>query len=388
MDRSQELLARSLGEGHRVIHGVAGSGKTMILGFRCLQMAQVMAKPILVLCFNIALAARLQWTMERQGIADKVVVCHFHDWCKRMVKAFNVSEPPWVYDDFEGSSDRRIQALIKAVTNGQVPRAQYGAIMIDEGHDFAPEWLRLVVQMLDPDNDSLLLLYDDAQNINRRARPKFTFKSVGIQAVGRTTILKLNYRNTLEVLSVAQSFAKELLSERGTSEDDMPIIAPESAGRRGNLPDLVKLASLDAECAHIADRVADEIANGRPASDIAVLCRHQRHMTTMESHLQRRGVALRSVATREGKQALFSGEPSVKIVTMHSSKGLEFHSVYVPGIGLMPGKGEAEEDEARLLYVAMTRATDNLVVTYSGQSSFSERLTIAQKDVRRQLEAA
>ena len=32
MDLQQEQLARSLGEGHRVIHGVAGLGKTLILG--------------------------------------------------------------------------------------------------------------------------------------------------------------------------------------------------------------------------------------------------------------------------------------------------------------------------------------------------------------------
>ena len=40
MDLQQEQLARSMGEGHRVIHGVAGSGKTMILGYR----AQYLAK--------------------------------------------------------------------------------------------------------------------------------------------------------------------------------------------------------------------------------------------------------------------------------------------------------------------------------------------------------
>jgi superfamily I DNA and RNA helicase len=31
MDVEQERLARGLGEGHRVIHGAVGSGKTMIL---------------------------------------------------------------------------------------------------------------------------------------------------------------------------------------------------------------------------------------------------------------------------------------------------------------------------------------------------------------------
>ena len=40
MDLQQEQLARSLGDGHRVIHGVAGSGKTMILGYRAEYLAQ------------------------------------------------------------------------------------------------------------------------------------------------------------------------------------------------------------------------------------------------------------------------------------------------------------------------------------------------------------
>jgi hypothetical protein len=41
MDLKQEQLARSLGEGHRVIHGVAGSGKTLILGYRSLYLASL-----------------------------------------------------------------------------------------------------------------------------------------------------------------------------------------------------------------------------------------------------------------------------------------------------------------------------------------------------------
>ena len=58
MDMQQELLARSFGEGHRVVHGVAGSGKTLILGFRCWYLAQLHSSPILVLCYNISLARK------------------------------------------------------------------------------------------------------------------------------------------------------------------------------------------------------------------------------------------------------------------------------------------------------------------------------------------
>jgi superfamily I DNA and RNA helicase len=53
----------------------------------------------------------------------------------------------------------------------QIPSGQYQAVLIDEGHDFAPEWLKLVAQMVDPSTNSLLLLYDDAQSIYQRAEP-------------------------------------------------------------------------------------------------------------------------------------------------------------------------------------------------------------------------
>jgi len=60
MDLAQEEIARNLGEGHRVIHGVAGSGKTLILAWRARHLARTLAKPILVLVFNRSLAAWLR----------------------------------------------------------------------------------------------------------------------------------------------------------------------------------------------------------------------------------------------------------------------------------------------------------------------------------------
>jgi hypothetical protein len=57
MDIQQEQLARSLGEGHRVIHGTAGSGKTMILAYRVQYLAKALQKSLLVLCFNVSLAS-------------------------------------------------------------------------------------------------------------------------------------------------------------------------------------------------------------------------------------------------------------------------------------------------------------------------------------------
>ena len=69
MDLQQEQLARSIGDGHRVIHGVAGSGKTLILTFRCEQLAKTLSKPILILCYNVVLAAKLEQLIAARGLA-------------------------------------------------------------------------------------------------------------------------------------------------------------------------------------------------------------------------------------------------------------------------------------------------------------------------------
>jgi superfamily I DNA/RNA helicase len=71
-----------------------------------------------------------------------------------------------------------VQRVITGVDRRQIPSGQYQAVLIDEGHDFAPEWLKLVTQMVDPATNSLLVLYDDAQSIYERTQKKnFSFKS-------------------------------------------------------------------------------------------------------------------------------------------------------------------------------------------------------------------
>lgn len=237
MDLQQEQLARSMGEGHRVIHGVAGSGKTMILGYRAQYLAQALAnKPILILCFNRALAARLQQMVEERGLSATVSARSFHGWCNDQLRLYHLRRPEGKGDEF---IEKLVQTVIQGVDSGQVPRAQYGALLVDEGHDFEPEWLKLVAQMVHPETNSLLVLYDDAQSINRRkARLGFSFAEMGIQARGRTTILPMNYRNTAQIMAVACEFARDLLSAKEAEEDAIPLVAPQSAGRSGSLPEL------------------------------------------------------------------------------------------------------------------------------------------------------
>jgi hypothetical protein len=383
MDAQQEQLARSLGDEHRVIHGVAGSGKTMILGFRAMQLARELAKPVLVLCYNKTLAARLGQLMGERGLADKVDVRNFHAWCQQMLQAYHVPLP----EKDENYFSAMVAKVMDGVERGQIPRFQYGAVLIDEGHDFEPDWYKLIVQMIDPSTNSLLVLYDDAQNINGSAsRRKFTWKSLGVQAQGRTTILKLNYRNTLEILAVARSFANELLDAQAGEDDGVPLIAPESAGRRGALPELIRVEHARDELPCLVQRIREEQARGRRLDDIAVLYRYGWQGDKLREALTRAEIPCR-VAEGKDKSSLFVVKDCVKLITMHSSKGLEFPLVIIPYLGQLPKPGEDESYEARLLYVAMTRATERLLLIHHEDSVFSKRIRDSINEVQGQLES-
>jgi hypothetical protein len=375
MDIQQEQLARSLGEGHRVIHGVAGSGKTMLLGYRAEHLAKAhtaASKPILILCYNEPLAKQLARVMDAKGIADRVHAVHFHKWCRDQLVAYGQDLPGNNQSVTDKMADM-VQRVITGVDRRQIPSGQYQAVLIDEGHDFAPEWLRLVVQMVDPTTNSLLVLYDDAQSIYERTLKKnFSFKSVGIQAQGRTTILKINYRNTRQILQTASLVAADLLTAEDKDDDGVPLLKPVSCGRDGEAPLIIRLPTLREEVAQVAELLATAHREGHAWADMAILCRHHSEMDMCAEFLRKR--KLPHQLRRNSSSVFDPAHDSIKVMTLHVSKGLEFPVVALVGAGRMPAEGEDEREEARLFYVGATRATQRLVIGASGGGRFAARL--------------
>ena len=60
----------------------------------------------------------------------------------------------------------------------------------------------------------------------------------------------------------------------------------------------------------------------------------------------------------------------MKLLTFHSSKGLEFPVVFIAFLESMPYLRDDIPGEAKLLYVGMTRAMDRLLLTHHGDSRF------------------
>ena len=379
MDLQQEQLARSLGDGHRVIHGVAGSGKTMLLGYRAEHLAKAVnpkdatSKPILILCYNEPLARQIARVKTAKGIADRVHAVHFHKWCRQQLVAYGQDLPPQNLS-WDAFFEDMVQRVITGVDRRQIPSGQYQAVLIDEGHDFAPEWLRLVVQMVDPATNSLLVLYDDAQSIYDRTQKSknFSFKSVGIQAQGRTTILKINYRNTRQILQTASLVAADLLTAEDKDDDGVPLLKPVSCGRDGEAPLIVRLPTLREEVAQVAELLATAHREGHAWADMAILCRHHSEMDMCAEFLRKR--KLPHQLRRNSSSVFDPAHDSIKVMTLHVSKGLEFPVVALVGAGRMPAEGEDEREEARLFYVGATRASQRLVIGASGNGDFGLRL--------------
>jgi rhodanese-related sulfurtransferase len=386
MDLTQEQTARTLGEGHRVIHGAAGSGKTMILIFRAQQLAAAARadQPILVLCYNRALSQRIDAMLRERGVDERVVVRTFHAWCQDMLKAYQLDKPRATGDAYFEELATIVQ---RALDTGLVPSGQYTALLIDEAHDFQDAWLQMSAKLVTPATNSLLVLYDDAQSIYQHKRRKFNFAKLGIKAVGTTSIFRLNYRNTAEVLALAMQCAQGIVSEKAGTDDDMQTVRPTTAGRRGPMPTLITAAHGLQEAELIAERIAAAIADGNSPGDIAVLCRIKKHMDLIEQAITQRHVGCQSM-NGVGFKAFDWTAPSVKLITLHSAKGLEFPLVFISGLDCMPWMGEPLEEELRLLYVGMTRATQRLILTAAGSSPIVDRVKNSLEAVAAQFETA
>ena len=234
MDMQQELLARSMGEGHRIVRGVAGSGKTLILAFRAEQIARAASRPVLLLSYANGISGRLENAMQDRGVEDKVITSTFHSWCWKMLRTYGLPIPTEKeIPDFSERQAANVQAVLDAAERGLIPGGQYDAVLIDEAHDFEPQWLALAAKMVNPDTKALMIVYDDAQAIYKgRKRP--VWKQLGIDAAGRTTVLKVNYRNTAQILRFARKFAADVIGAPGVcAGDESAILMPEDGGREG-----------------------------------------------------------------------------------------------------------------------------------------------------------
>lgn len=395
MDLHQENLAKQLGDKNRLIRGVAGSGKTLILASR----AKMLAKQhpdwkILILCYNISLARSIeQMIVHMMNEPDDLFDLDFSSGEGRVINKHNVTVRnfhAWLKNDLKISEDK-IPAVIEKLEAKEAIMPMYDAILIDEGQDFESSWFGLVSQLLNPSTKSLLLVEDRAQTIYKR---KNTYlKDTGLSFQGRSKVLNINYRNTAQIVKFAWDFYRShsSLKEKVVSHDyEGEIIAPQSTKRKGYEPAILKADSFFKEAKIVAKQIKKlNEARKIPFSEMLILYRVKRtHQVNYVDVLTR---ALKSetipyywiTENSETKRNFDKDSNTVKISTIDSSKGLDFQAVFIVNVDNMPFQLEEDKNrEASLLYIGMTRAKDLLCLSYSGDSEFTkyfDQLKQAQK---------
>ena len=255
---------------------------------------------------------------------------------------------------------------------------QYRAVIIDEAQDLTLvglQVLRALVNGQGPDRpDGLFISGDGAQRIYPGG---FTLRQAGVEVRGRTALLHQNYRNTAEVfaaaLKVAGDDAIEDLDEEYRRDESGAEL-----GRSGAPVELVSTSSLEREVEAILARSNSVIASGGPVQtgDIGIFCATNHQAKAVRRALEQRGHAAQDLNNYDG-----TPNDKIKVGTHHRAKGLEFKVVFLPGLSEeefprppAPGMDDREyADHLALqksaLFVAMTRARDQLILTCTGDPS-------------------
>ena len=376
LDAQQEQEARSLGSGHHVVFGVAGSGKTLLLLARARLIAERdPGRKVLVLCYNKVLAASLASQLDEPGLRG-IEVRHFLSWAARKTGLRKRDD-----ESFDAYESRAAAALLGGA--GHFAEAEkYDAILIDEGHDFEPDWFRCATNLLKggPGGD-LLVAVDGAQSLYGRAR-NFTWKSVGVEARGRSRRLSRNYRNTKQILEFAWQAAQSVIEDVEETETHVRVL-PTKASCQGPIPVYRGSISIAEEHTLIARLVGEFRAKGLEGRDIAVLYprREGNRVDALCRRLRESGeVCWVSNEADPGGGVRSLARPGVRLMTIHASKGLEFPAVIVSAVDQLPNPMEPDEvRDGNLLYVGLTRAIDHLAVTWTGRSAFTDRILRASK---------
>ncbi|TFH51910.1 ATP-dependent helicase [Actinomyces viscosus] len=255
-----------------------------------------------------------------------------------------------------------------------VPRP-FRHVLVDEAQDLTPAHLQLLRALVEAGPDDLFLAEDSHQRIYGK---KITLSHYGIQVRGRSRRLTRNYRTTRQNLDAAFGILDPGAYEdmEGQAEEHR-YVSP----RSGPEPLLLHAADRAEELSKAAELLSRWLEQDRDSGEsapetIAVLVRDRYQRDAVVNGLAQHGVEVRAV----DREAAGRGRPVV--MTMHRAKGLEFRKVLLFDVSRsaiprsLRDQEYSEADgadallrERSLLYVAATRARDQLAISWAGEAS-------------------
>lgn len=365
LDYEQEEFAKKIPNGHYMVSGIPGSGKTVMLLSRALHLAQRHDQyKILIITYTKALSNKLKHQLNvklkemhvTERMLDRIEIKTFHKLCFDLVgkpKHTQERQNEDYYNEFWPKE------AIMAVKNNPL----YDAVLVDEYQDFHADWFTLcrdICKKNDNNDENLFFAGDRLQRIYDVTWSSYKEIGINIHGGGRSKLLKTPYRTNqnhldfaLQFLSLDDSLSKDInkfyemndINNFSMYKNNIDIV-------NGTTSSLLKyIQKLIVELDIMPE-------------DILILC-HRTYepneiLKMLPSHIN---------------SMFVSGKDPIKgkglITTYHSSKGLEAKYCILFKID----EFEMNKKNRCLLYVGMTRASKKLIVHYAYDKGFAEEIT-------------
>ncbi|MAU98873.1 MAG: DNA helicase [Fulvimarina sp.] len=253
-----------------------------------------------------------------------------------------------------------LSRLADALSAGSAPPFDF--VVVDEAQDIMAAELRVLGKMAGGRPNGLFFAGDIGQRI---FRPAFSWRSEGVEIQGRSRSLRVNYRTSQEIRRQADGLLPSTLVEADGSEDNRVGVQSLFAGPE---PAVQVLGKVEEERDAVAKWLLARLAEGMEGRSIALVVRS-------EAEIDRAAAAARAAGL--ATTLTHSDATAVRLAVMHDVKGLEFRAVAILACeeGVIPSQARMMEaadaaalaevyaTERHLLYVACTRARENLLVT-------------------------
>jgi superfamily I DNA/RNA helicase len=238
-------------------------------------------------------------------------------------------------------------------------------VVVDEAQDISVAQLRFLASVAGSRTNGLFFAGDLGQRI---FQTPFSWKSVGVDVRGRSRNLTINYRTSHQIrMQADRLLGPEVADVDGNVESRKGTVSVFN----GPPPNVKGYKSEESEISGVAEWINLRIDEGIQPHELALFVRSNEQIDRAISACKQAGV---SFSVLDEKVA---AEPtSISISAMHLAKGLEFRAVAVMAcddevvplqerIESVTDSADLEEiynTERHLLYVACTRARDQLLV--------------------------
>ena len=352
--------------GYRRIRGSAGSGKSVVLVGRAVELMEE-RKKVLVVNFNITMLNYLQDLAVRINpqARRKVTWLNFHNLCGRLCGEAGLNQE--LAKLFQQSVEFPDNDQYCSLVNEAIDRFsndyedyKYDAILVDEGQDFSLKWWDILRRLLN-DNGEMLLVADSTQDIYEQATLWTDESMKGAGFKGDWVELEGTYRLPDVLIPLVVSFSDTFLPKEMVNT---PVKAQMEINFNKTYLGWEQVNSLNS---NIIENIILDIRSflidkqELSMNDISILVQDKSLGKDVCSVLDKIGIRHINIFSfdkdsetsikeeRARKMAFYKGDTRIKVCTIHSFKGWESKAIL-----LFLNKAEEVHDYS-LIYTGLTR---------------------------------